>query len=177
MMTSRCISTADTRHVLTVRDYPDPYCDRHVPPALAAEAAALSERAKPRLGPRLWPYGPNVDIPARRALLAWAEAHDLRLSQRGDCLVWLRKGRCGGSCTGHRREYWQDHVTGWIRNGKPAVLVAQPYGLFDSSIVHLGELAADPALYVRIDGTGWYGHHTTMIEVWRADARPERRSA
>jgi len=174
MNTSRCVVTDGTRHALTIREYPDPYCDRHVPAALAAEAAELDRRSKITLGAHGWPYGPNVSIPSRRALLDWAEGNRLRLAG-GSCLHWLRKGQCS-SCVGNR-EFWLDHVTGWARNGKPAVLIAQPYGVSEQSIADLAQLAVDPALMVRIDGTGWYGVGTTFIQVWRADALPETRAA
>lgn len=46
-----------------------------------------------------WPYGPNIDVPARQRLVEWAEEHELRLSRNAHhCLTWLSTGRCSGGC-------------------------------------------------------------------------------
>jgi len=65
---------------------------------------------------------------------------------------------------------WYDHPTGWTYRGKPAVLVAQPYGLCSYDLEDLTTISRDPRLYVRIEGSGWYGRGTVFIEIWREDA-------
>lgn len=156
-------------------------CGRHATPEEHALRSELDERA-PAIGIKsdadglLWPYGQNIDVETRARMLAWAEAHQLRLGNPGHrCLRWLRKGRCGGIVRGDLcREVegyrWMDHVTCWIRARKPAVLVSQPYGLGDISRSQLAELDADPALQVEISTDAWYGHGTTFVGVWRAEA-------
>ncbi len=113
-----------------------------------------------------WPYG--ADTPTeRRLLVEWATHRGLRLSMKGHNLAWLFGKKTYGYEEGH---HWLDHVTCWNRDGKPAVLVAQPYGLSGSSIRQLAQLDEHPELCVAVDGTGWYGHRTTFVEVWRLEA-------
>ncbi len=115
-----------------------------------------------------WPYGAHVDTRARRPLVDWATAGNLRYSENARCLHWIARGRCiDGLCAeGHGSRHWLDHVTGWTRDGKPAVLLAQPYGLGTDDIADLATVAEQWHLDVRIDGTGWYGYGTTFVELW-----------
>lgn len=45
----------------------------------------------------------------------WATALNLRYSERGWCLHWIARGRCGVSvCREDRNLHaWMDHVSGW----------------------------------------------------------------
>lgn len=138
-----------------------------------ATPTTAEARAVGITGSRGWPYGPNIDHQARRELVDWATQHRLRYSRTGRCLDWLRTGRCPRDHI-HSRGGWADHVTGWTRDGQPAVLVAQPYGISGDSLTDLAELDRS-GLDVRINGTGWYGHGTTFITIWRD--RPEPRQA
>lgn len=151
-------------------------CARHATPEQAGLVAQLDRRAAAIGIPktkdwawgfeRAWPYGPNLYVEMRVAMLRWAEANQLKLTpQTKRCLCWIRSGRrCDYRCARYR---WMDHVTGWQRAGKPALLLAQPYGV-DISV--LTDLANDSKLRVYTGGTGWYGHGTVAIEVWRRDA-------
>ncbi|MEU8334724.1 hypothetical protein [Micromonospora tulbaghiae] len=156
------------------RRYPDGrlLCHRHTSPDQRQLVDHLDEQAR-RLGLfdqyGGWPYGPNIDIAARQQLVDWAT--DLGVSRaetRCQNLHWLRVGRCGV------RYYealprWADHVTRWKRDGPPALLVAQPYGLTDEDLADL-EVLGDEGLHVEIVGEGWYGHGTTMVQVWNRQA-------
>ena len=126
-----------------------------------------------------WPYGPNVDLDSREALVAWAGPLGLRESSTSrKCLHWLRGkhcpryspyGRCGGTVPG------ADHVSMWNHGpgANPAVLVSQPYGLSVENRAALAELAKEPDLVVEIDENGgWYGMRTTWVAIWRADQYP-----
>ncbi|HEX4100518.1 MAG TPA: hypothetical protein VHY21_08245 [Pseudonocardiaceae bacterium] len=127
-----------------------------------------------------WPYGPNISRESRVALLDWAQAYGLRLSPRGRCLHWLTKGQCSVRvCTLKPHHVgWMDHVTGWLRGGKPAVLIAQPYGLGASDITSLHDLAQRHSeLEVHIDTTGWYGARTVFVQVWRQPPTPAEPAA
>lgn len=117
-----------------------------------------------------WPYGPNTDYDARADLVSWAEAQKVRYSPRAGCLHWISTGRCNVQlCMEDRNSYnFMDHVTGWTRAGKPAVLVCQPYGLHGDDIRQLTELSTAWPVEVQIDGTGWYGHGTTFVQLWRS---------
>ena len=121
-----------------------------------------------------WPYGPNANPETRRPLVEWAKAGGLRYSPHGRCLHWISRGRCAVSqCNdGPHRRHWMDHVTGWTRDGAPAVLVAQPYGLTVDDLRDLADVDERWQLDVRVDGTGWYGFGTTFVELW---AQPRSR--
>jgi hypothetical protein len=69
------------------------------------------------LGSQFPPYGAK-DTP----MLEWASDRGLRYSPNGHCLHWISTGRCthGECCFGSRQ--WMDHVTGWTKAGKPALL-------------------------------------------------------
>lgn len=61
---------------------------------------------------------------------------------------------------------WMDHVSGWTKDGKPALLLAQPYSLFN--IESLLKATSEFNLDVSVNGDGWYGHGTIAIELRRA---------
>lgn len=124
-----------------------------------------------------WPYGPNVNVGQRIALLNWMETEHLRPTlARGKfhdpCLDWLRTGRCPGvvRCDNRHPASWQDHTTGWVRQIDGARLfVSQPYGLTDAERSKLAALDAEPGLRVQIEETGWYGAGglgTRFVGVW-----------
>lgn len=162
-------------------------CWRHASDQDRQLVIELDRRAGGRIrrigGELQWPYGPYNYVEARRRMLEWAEAHDLSLSRVTSCLHWLRRGRCyrftpyrdnpHPDTTDHYGGYadyaerWLDHVTGWVREGKPAVLVAQPYGLSEQSRSRLAGLDQEPDLRVEIRGDSWYGAGTTFVGVWR----------
>jgi hypothetical protein len=125
-----------------------------------------------------WPYGPNVNVDMRLALLGWAEHYRLTIATGYRHKRFLCYGRnsdgkkhdiyaetYGGLCC---RRGWFDHVTCWNRNGKPALILSQPYSLCDSDIFDLRELRKRDHVIFRLD-VGWYaagGVSTFAIEVW-----------
>ncbi|OLM08331.1 hypothetical protein Ae505Ps2_6235 [Pseudonocardia sp. Ae505_Ps2] len=113
-----------------------------------------------------WPYGAN-NPETRDRLLDWAEPLQLRYSEAGTCLHWIAKGRCAvQTCQEHARSRsWLDHVSGWTRSGKPALLVAQPYGLDQDQLRDILGAAEQFGLEPRIDGTGWYGNGSTFLSL------------
>lgn len=124
-----------------------------------------------------WPYGPNIDIDSREALVEWAAPLGMRSTTSSRrCLHWLRGNPCPwshGHCT------WQipgaDHVTAWNRGPgrSPAVLVSQPYHLDTNDIAALGEIDKSPEFIVEIDEAGgWYLHGTTFVTIWNAARHP-----
>ena len=145
---------------------------------------ALTARGR-NLGIEEWPYG--VDSPAKQEqMLKWAEKHKLTYADGGTrCPHWLirndsrdiagRYSKRGSFLYDNRdhsecgRLYDLDHVTLWMHNGKPEVLVSQPYTLQG---YHLGNLAAleEQDLKVVIHGHGWYGHGTVCVEIWASDS-------
>lgn len=84
-----------------------------------------------------WPYGPNIDADSRRALLDWTDATGYKLATpRARCLHWLvgQARRCSAlQDTRHDGALLNDllrvldHPTFWTRDGKPALILAQPY--------------------------------------------------
>lgn len=167
------------------------FCYRCSPPELRDRVAAVDEAARQmRIVAREpeamygwhdlgWPYGPNIDLDSREALVEWAGPIGLRQSKtHNKCLHWLRGkhcprntgyGACGATVPG------ADHVSVWNRGPgrNPAVIVSQPYHLYDEDLAELGELAKDPDLVVEIDEDGgWYGMGSLWVAVWRADQYP-----
>ena len=139
--------------------------------ALSARAARIGIR-----GRFAWPGGVRTDE-QRAALLDWADLHGVRYSEHGECLHWLARGRCPAApCLARFAACrWLDHVTGWTRHGRPAYLVAHPYGLDVDSLRQLGDLEREWGLTARVDGRGWYGHGTVQVIVQPlADARAPR---
>jgi hypothetical protein len=115
---------------------------------------------------RSWPYGAD-DEATQAKLTEWAKAHKLRYAPNAHCLHWIAKGRCSVSlCRENRSEHhWMDHVSGWTRDGKPAVLLCQPYNLYAADLADLVRVYEQFGLDVRIHGGGWYGHGTVCIEL------------
>lgn len=126
-----------------------------------------------------WPYGPNIDVDVREALVAWAEPLGLRRStQSRQCLHWLRGKRCprrwevGDDCC---RDTVPDgdHETTWtLADGKtPALILNQPYGHARRARAEIEALAEADDLRVEFDEAGgWYGNRTIFVAVWRADS-------
>ena len=118
-----------------------------------------------------WPYGPNVDAGARARMLDWAEANGLQLARpsRGRCLCQVRSGQCSRAHRDDRDALgWKDHCTLWMCEGRPAVLVAQPYVIDPRGAERLQRIASEPGLRLELTerGTSWYGHDTYFIGVW-----------
>jgi hypothetical protein len=113
-----------------------------------------------------WPYGANAGsdvVKTRLALLDWAEARKVKLSRADPCLRWIKTGKSYYD-GGHLYHPWMDHLTAWTRNGKPAILLAQPYHLCPDDLRHLASLEAS-GLDISIHGRGWYGYGTVCIEI------------
>lgn len=150
---------------------PEPYCHRHIPPPHQTTIVDLDRRG-PAIGISrgAWPYGPNIDIPSRQAMVEWAEHERLRYSPNGRCLHWIARGRCAVRfCTADaNRHPWMDHVTGWTRDGKPAVLVCQPYPIFD--VIDVANAGDAHGLQVRIADGGWYGSGAAWVALWSPSA-------
>ncbi len=153
--------------------------DRELVALLDERAPNAGLRRNPgpaRWGARLhWPYGPNIDVNARGRMLDWAEGQGLRLARPDHvCVPWITDGRCyRRRCERYRaaqgRGWWLDHVSAWSRGGRPALLLAQPYQLAPEDITGLELLDADPEMTVVLGASGWYGHGTYSVEVWRTE--------
>jgi hypothetical protein len=92
------------------------------------------------------------------------------------CLTWLEHGRCRGCDrrgSGHL-EFRLDHVSGWMRDGRPAVIVNHPYHLTSRDFAHLARAVEQhPGLEVSMPGSSWYGRSTIQIEVWNTTLQDE----
>ena len=54
-------------------------------------------------------------------------------------------------------------VTGWTRDGKPALLINQPHA---TDFAELAEAGKRHGLEIKINENGWSGHGTVIIEIW-----------
>jgi hypothetical protein len=114
------------------------------------------------LGRADYPYG--VDRAAEVRLIQWAERHGFRYARRGRCLHWLTQGRCSESIycrAGHLSLPWMDHLTGWTRGGKTAVLLAQPYRR--RTLADMERATEQWDIKIEIDEDGWYGNGTVAV--------------
>lgn len=136
-----------------------------------------------------WPYGPNINLHSREAMINWAYANQLKLSQNHkSCIQWLKKGRCvwhpgcgglagDGNYSKSSRDFGarrikkphiEDHLTCWLRGGKPAVLVAQPYANRKMAVNELRELPAwyDNQIEIELSDVGWYRESAFFVAFW-----------
>lgn len=118
----------------------------------------------------------------QEAMVSWAERYGLKYAPHVCCPPWLQGNanrRCrpyreGSNCTryvnGGPDRGWLDHVVGWLKDGKPAVLTSAPYTL--EILKPPARLAfwtvTDERLKVTA-GDGWYSPATTQLILWRAD--------
>jgi hypothetical protein len=116
-----------------------------------------------------WPYG--LDDHNLKEVLVWAERYQLRHSSNGHCLHWLTQGRCDHNpClwpSMQRSRSWMDQVSGWTRDGKPVLLLCQPYQLDTIDIRNVAEICAAWGVDGIVSGQGWCGYRTICIELWK----------
>lgn len=165
-------------------------CTRHFTAEQQALVKELDERGAKiglkwdaTLGTLNWPYGPNIDVPSRQAMVTWAEGLGLRrvAPQRLNCVCWPtsnRRSRCdcglGETAYGKPDTIW-DHVTHWkTSSGERAVVVLQPYGVTDTGRAILDRWNTRDDVHVEIRDDAWYGSGTTFIGIWNAKFAPTR---
>lgn len=66
-------------------------------------------------------------------------------------------------------ERWEDHTSLWLYEGKPAVYVAQPYGLEDDQFAKIEQVRKEHGLYVRMSANSWHYTGAIRIEVWASE--------
>jgi hypothetical protein len=141
-------------------------------------------RRRQAIGMEQWPYGVQ-DPPQQEEMLDWAERHNLRFSYTNRiCVHWLLAGRASDIARRYTKtgseisdsihysrchyNYGFDHVTCWTRDGRPAVLVSQPYRISSDAMKKLKALEHD-GLIVRVHKDGWYGSGTFCVEIWATE--------
>lgn len=144
-----------------------PECVRTVPATYTADEAK-------RVGVRgggtdrgNWPYGANLCQVSRNRLVDWALAEGLRLTAEPStrCLHWVTgdRSQCRTArghrdrCFDVRREAALDHPTWWTRDGKPALILAQPYHQPTLGWVEQTRAEWGVDIEVTVDGP-WYGY-------------------
>ncbi|MFB6555186.1 hypothetical protein [Streptomyces sp. NPDC056405] len=115
-----------------------------------------------------WPYGPNIYVQMRAALLDWADRHDLKSGNTGcsSGLHWLDRGRCAKrACQG--RPGFYDHTTTWLSQttGRPALVFNQPYMQVDPADVW-DSISEYPSLTAEVETESWYGAGTSGVYIW-----------
>jgi len=151
-------------------------CGRHTSPDDAALLDALDVRGR-AIGIKRsrYPYGPNIDVDSRERMLDWAEAEGITAAplERHVCLSWIlerpcRRARCYLTTTA--RQQFADHLSGWLRDGKPAGLVSHPYALDKAGTDALAAITTHHQLSLEVRGEGWYGSSTYQVAIWRAES-------
>lgn len=109
--------------------------------------------------------------PRQRAIVDWAERHQLKRSMTGCCPNWLlRNGpaKCGmGKCANER--HWTDHAVYWTHNRKPVALTTAPYNLDDDDRHRISLWTGLHPELSAAYGDGWYGYSSTQVVLWRSD--------
>lgn len=154
--------------------FPERRCPRHITLAQRELLADLDRRAA-GVGVKdgLWPYGPNIDVESRARMVEWAEAEGYKLATpRAQCLHWLvGKQR---HCVARQDHYhhdgqidrWTmgalDHPTMWTRDGKPALILGQPYHSPPEGWAE--EITAAWPVHVEVaESAPWYGAGTRGV--------------
>ena len=66
-----------------------------------------------------------------------------------------------------------DHLSMWLRDGKPAVLVSQPYQASGKDLHALLSLCAEHDVYCMVSSHSWYYPSATLfIEMWAPGVKP-----
>lgn len=65
---------------------------------------------------------------------------------RNDPVAWL----LGRKRTVERRPRWFDHGTAWRREGKPYVVIGQPYELFGADLEELNNIEDNEDLHIAV---------------------------
>jgi hypothetical protein len=95
---------------------------------------------------------------------AWGKARGVvQAHPTYPCLHWLTKGRCAFACC--QPPHWMDHTTAWKYDGKPAMLICQPYHIYDSDMREIIDVVSKFDVDVSIHGAGFYGYGTACIEL------------
>ncbi|MCX4606805.1 hypothetical protein OG402_40990 [Streptomyces anulatus] len=117
---------------------------------------------------------------AQQLAFDWALKHGLKRDDNGCCPVWLQQNR-NSRCGGGRRDCarfgmrtrdcgWMDHTAVWTFDRKPAAITSAPYEIQPGHREELDRwVKEDPRLAVAYGGTGWYGHDTSQVILWRTD--------
>lgn len=101
----------------------------------------------------------------------WAERRGLRESKR-PCIQRLIGNRC--DYTDCRPSgYGLDHTVLFNLNGKPAVLVSEPYQLEDDDFMTLAGFCKQHNLTVLMTTKPWHDPACLHIEIWRPEAYRE----
>lgn len=122
-----------------------------------------------------WPYGPNINLCAREALVDWMERENLQPANgptHHHCLRWVKLGYCKKFTCDQKLshdEMFMDHVTYWRgagRNSSRRVLVTQPYMKVQDVVNETLLLTLEDNVHVEVHDRSWYGFGTTFIGLW-----------
>jgi len=126
-----------------------------------------AQRINSVMGRSGFPYWATTHT-KQEQLITWAEERNLKYSPHGHCLHWLTKGCCESDWCGEDARV--NHVTGWTRDGKPALLISQPHA---TDFAELAKAGKRHGLEIKINENGLSGHGMVIIEIW-APQRPSK---
>lgn len=120
----------------------------------------------------------------RVRLVEWAEERGVTLS--GVCADWqsilnaAARKRLGLMAYGLPQGSFWDHASLWNRDGKKALVIAQPYMNIESLIggyscsLETFKLMEKEGITLKFgwNNWGWYGHNTSLIEMWLPGIEP-----
>lgn len=108
----------------------------------------------------------NSDI----AVSAWLKRWGLKETTKHVCLHRLsgKKHQNFLECDYHGQDMGLDHQRMFIRDGKPAVFVSEPYQMTHEQTQALMDYAKKYDLYVSISPGSWHNEGQCLhIEIWR----------
>ena len=107
-----------------------------------------------------------AEATATHRLLRYAQKWGLKRSRGTPCVQRLLARRCSEDCEDHRPP-GADHVSFWLRDGKPYSYVFQPYGIGPEQFRDLAAFAERVGLDVSIEAlASWhYPGDTVLVEL------------
>ena len=94
----------------------------------------------------------------------WGESLGLKRFKGRPCLHQLLGQKCPSMESFSLMPPHSDHVSLWMKDGKPFCLVSQPYGLSMLQIEEIGEFCHKHGLVFKIDSwPGWHFPHAVLF--------------
>jgi formate-dependent nitrite reductase cytochrome c552 subunit len=127
------------------------------------------------------PGGVFAEACSERMQRAWEKMHRIREAGGHPCFSRLVGKRCGDTVMKSKvgdnrppcRPPCADHLSMWIRDGKPAVLVSQPYQAYGKDLSDLMSLCVRFDVRCVISSSSWYyPSGTLLIEMWAPGVKP-----
>ena len=119
-----------------------------------------------------------AEVTERARMEAWAKAHGVRKSNGHICINRITGKRCEKHCAGIRPPSARasENVSLWLQNGKPSVLVSQPYRLTMTDLKEIIAFCEEHGVVFRIGAKdSWKFPGNTIMMTFRKAGPLENR--